>query len=272
MLVEAPEPTGETKETPFQSVPQVVDVTYNIRHVEEAWLHLLNAGSHVGLKQLCVCNFDMALACVQTISVSYLRSLLEHVRSVILDRDLELVYYTVRKSSHVLTRDALQLPSQFICWLRSVSGRLSKGSVARDCRKVHSNFERFTEESGDIVSQMITNAMAWCDGYTEPLLVPLNAWLQAPLPLQIKSLQCPGGVRLMEPTPSSQHLVIVPQTGDPQLWHIMTNALVHTFKGHSAPVSCLSVTKQLPYLISGSEDTSIIVWDLKTFALKLKIT
>jgi hypothetical protein len=29
--------------------------------------------------------------------------------------------------------------------------------------------------------------MAWCDGYTAPLLVPLNGWLQPPLPLQIKS-------------------------------------------------------------------------------------
>lgn len=45
----------------------------------------------------------------------------------------------------------------------------------------------FAEDSGDVVSQMITSAMAWCDGYIEPLLVPLNAWLQPPLPLQIKS-------------------------------------------------------------------------------------
>ena len=37
------------------------------------------------------------------------------------------------------------------------------------------------------MSHMITSAMAWCDGYTAPLLVPLNGWLQPPLPLQIKS-------------------------------------------------------------------------------------
>lgn len=76
----------------------------------------------------------------------------------------------------------------------------------------------------------------------------------------------------MEPTHSCQQLVIVPPSGDPQLWHIMTNTLIHTFKGHSAPVGCLCVTKQVPYLITGSEDTSIIVWDLVTFAIKLKIT
>jgi hypothetical protein len=43
------------------------------------------------------------------------------------------------------------------------------------------------DASGDLVSHMITCAMAWCDGYTAPLLVPLNGWLQPPLPLQIKS-------------------------------------------------------------------------------------
>lgn len=44
-----------------------------------------------------------------------------------------------------------------------------------------------TDASGDLVSHMITCAMAWCDGYTAPLLVPLSGWLQPPLPLQIKS-------------------------------------------------------------------------------------
>lgn len=37
-------------------------------------------------------------------------------------------------------------------------------------------------------------------------------------------------VRLIECTPNGQHVVVVVNT-DPQLWHIMTNQLVHTFKG-----------------------------------------
>lgn len=49
---------------------------------------------------------------VQTVSISYLRCLMEHVRSYILDRDIELVYYTIRKSSDVLTRDPMQLGAQ----------------------------------------------------------------------------------------------------------------------------------------------------------------
>lgn len=74
------------------------------------------------LKQLTFCNFDFLLASVRTISISYLRSIIEHARCYLLDRDLELIYYTIRKSSDVLTRDTLQLGAQIICWLRPVSG------------------------------------------------------------------------------------------------------------------------------------------------------
>lgn len=78
---------------------------------------------------------------------------------------------------------------------------------------------------------MVMAAMAWCDGYTAPLLVPLNGWLQPPLPLQIRALSCPQGVRLVEAAPSGQHVVVVPPQGDAQLWHVMSGQLVHTFKG-----------------------------------------
>lgn len=78
---------------------------------------------------------------------------------------------------------------------------------------------------------MVTAAMAWCDGYTAPLLVPLNGWLQPPLPLQIRTLSYPQGVKLVEATTSGQHVIIVPFQGDAQLWHVMSGQLVHTFKG-----------------------------------------
>lgn len=58
---------------------------------------------------LTICQFIFQ---VQTVSISYLRCLIEHVRCYILDRDIELVYYTIRKSSDVLTRDPMQLGAQ----------------------------------------------------------------------------------------------------------------------------------------------------------------
>ncbi|XP_039293837.1 NACHT domain- and WD repeat-containing protein 1 [Nilaparvata lugens] len=238
----------EGKQTPFQSSLQANDVTYSLRHVEESWIHLLKSGDSSRLKQLTMCNFDFLLAAVRTVSVSYLRSILEHVRCYLLDRELELVYYTVRKSSDVLTRDTLQFGAQLICWLRSVA-----------------------DSSGELMARLMLSAMAWCDGYTDPLLVPLTGWLQPPLPLQIKNVVVNGGVNLIEPTPSAQHIVVVPHTGDPQLWHVMSNTLVTTFKGHNGRVLCIAMTKQSQYLLTGGEDTSIIIWDLKTFELKLRI-
>ena len=41
----------------------------------------------------------------------------------------------------------------------------------------------------------------------------------------------PGPIRFIEVAPSKQHLIIASNVGDPQLWHIMNNSLVHTFKG-----------------------------------------
>lgn len=113
--------SAPAKETPFQSAPQSQDITYTFRHVEEAWLHLLRASDVDKLKKFAVCAFDFLLAAVQMISVSYLRCVLEHARRYLLERDLELVYYAVRKSSDVLTRDPLQLAAQLICWLRPVA-------------------------------------------------------------------------------------------------------------------------------------------------------
>ncbi|XP_015433312.1 PREDICTED: NACHT domain- and WD repeat-containing protein 1 [Dufourea novaeangliae] len=244
----SPEEETPKKQTPFHSRPRSHCTAYNLRHVEEAWLHLLRAGDVEKLKKLAVCAFDFLLAAVQMVSVSYLRCVLEHSRKYLLERDLELVYYTVRNSSDILTRDPLQLGAQLICWLRPVA-----------------------EDGGDLVSRMVTAAMAWCDGFTAPLLVPLNGWLRPPLPLQIRILSCPQGVKLIEAAPSGQHVIVVPFQGDAQLWHVMSAQLVHTFKGHSNPISCLAVTQHAQYLLTGSEDTSIIVWDMKELSLKLRI-
>lgn len=81
------------------------------------------------------------------------------------------------------------------------------------------------------MSALLISAMAWCDGFTLPLVVPLNGWLQPPLPAMSHTLNAPG-VRLVESIPSGQHVVCVVDF-EPQLWHIMSNQLVHIFKGNT---------------------------------------
>jgi WD40 repeat protein len=88
--------------------------------------------------------------------------------------------------------------------------------------------------------------------------------------LLIAGVTVPGGVSLAQPTVSGQHVVLV-ASGSPeaQLWHVMSGTLVHTFRGHSRPILCIALTAQV--LLTGAEDLSVIVWDLKTRELKLRI-
>lgn len=147
-----PQHGDETSTISTQHATPAADISFHIRHVEESWHHLIKLDDSKKLKEIAVCNFDFLLAAVsyffcsclirvveedeillnvvlshnfffvayrrccatqvQTVSISYLRCLMEHVRSYILDRDIELVYYTIRKSSDVLTRDPMQLGAQ----------------------------------------------------------------------------------------------------------------------------------------------------------------
>ncbi|XP_052750430.1 protein qui-1 [Galleria mellonella] len=237
--------------TPFHSASRTA-AAFTQRHVEESWLHLLLAGDFSKLKDLTVCNFDFLLAAVQTVTISYLRCILEHVRCYILDRDVELVYGAVRKASDILTRDPMQLGAQIIAWLRPAVARRG------------------------VLATLVTSAMAWCDGYDKPLLVPLNGWLQPPIASTVRVVSVGGstpgaGAKLLQLAPSGQHLVLAPSAGDPQLWHVMSNSRVHTFKGHSGRILCMCVTRESQYLLTGSEDTTVIVWDLHTLAVKTKI-
>uniref|UniRef100_A0A1B0AFS7 WD_REPEATS_REGION domain-containing protein n=1 Tax=Glossina pallidipes TaxID=7398 RepID=A0A1B0AFS7_GLOPL len=190
----------------------------------------------------------------------------EHVRCYLLDRDIELIYYTIRKSSDVLTRDPMQLGAQLIAWLRPIS--------------------EHDENDNSLLSLTVRSATAWCDGYTVPLLVPLTGWLPAPLPSQIRTMTVSGTgpIRDICVAPSKQHLILTTKSGDVQLWHIMSNSLEHIFKvnfmstkstqcqhyrnvlsiGHLAAVTCLLVASQSDILLTASEDATVIVWNVTT--------
>lgn len=85
-------------------------------------------------------------------------------------------------------------------------------------------------------------------------------------------VNCGIPIRHIAPTPSAQHVVVIPKEGDAQLWHTMGNARVQTFKGHQKPIKCLNVNKNPQLLVTGSEDRSVLVWDLNTYALLAKYT
>lgn len=79
-----------------------------------------------------------------------------------------------------------------------------------------------------------------------------------------------GVIRSIVMAPSKQHLVIAPQTGDAQLWHIMSNSIVHTFKGKHSRIEYFNMCSEcvsLPLIwcsINGNRT------DLKEFSFSLK--
>lgn len=125
--------------------------------------------------------------------------------------------------------------------------------------------------------------------------MPLTGWLPPPLPSQIRTMTVTGTgpIREIAMAPSKQHLLIATKTGDVQLCHIMSNSLVHTFKGirkqfretlieykivyfvsfigHKGPVTCMMVPDSTEYLLTGSEDNSLIVWHVGRREMKAQI-
>lgn len=86
----------------------------------------------------------------------------------------------------------------------------------------------------------------------------------------LTGVNCGIPIRYIAPTPSAQHVVVIPKEGDAQLWHTMANTKVQTFQGHQKPIKCLNINKNPQLLVTGSEDRSVLVWDLNTYALVAK--
>lgn len=90
--------------------------------------------------------------------------------------------------------------------------------------------------------------------------------------LVVAGVSCGIPIRYIAPTPSAQHVVVVPKDGDAQLWHTMGNTRIQTFQGHGKPIKCVHVNKQPQLLVTGAEDHSVLAWDLNTYALVAKYT
>lgn len=62
-FLEQPVPADE-----FGTQLNLLDISYSIRHVEEAWHHLMKSDDTNKFKQIAVCNFDFLLAAVSDIN------------------------------------------------------------------------------------------------------------------------------------------------------------------------------------------------------------
>lgn len=83
------------------------------------------------------------------------------------------------------------------------------------------------------MTSLLISAMAWCDGFTLPLVVPLNGWLQPPLPAQSFTLNAPG-IRIIEflSVPLGLNAICIFEH-EPEIWHVPSNQSIYTFKGRA---------------------------------------
>lgn len=82
-------------------------------------------------------------------------------------------------------------------------------------------------------------------------------------------VNCGVPVHKILPTPSAQHIVVLPLSGDPQLWHAMSNTLVHTFKGKRCLRKYLHMYRSTPFLHDISVDFKIYLKKIMIFIKEL---
>ena len=52
-----------------------------------------------------------------------------------------------------------------------------------------------------------------------------------------------------------------------RLWNAATGEAIHTFQGHTAEVYAVSASSDFKRAVSGSDDKTMILWDLEPFLL-----
>jgi WD40 repeat protein len=55
-----------------------------------------------------------------------------------------------------------------------------------------------------------------------------------------------------------------------EIWDAITLKLMHTFRGQLGPIRCLAISRDGKFLVSGSSDKTVKVWELTRLDKKLK--
>ncbi|XP_023228957.1 NACHT domain- and WD repeat-containing protein 1-like [Centruroides sculpturatus] len=219
-----------------------------LRELDELWFHLLQCGDLQKLKQDAICNFDFLFSATKGSSISYVRSILELVRCKFLDWEVELLYTLTKQSVDVLSQDPQQLATEIMNWLKP-----------------------YADKSSPVLEGLVSNALEWCNNIKNPLLVPKNSWLSLTLPSQVTVMTCPHPIDHMVTTPDSQHL-FCSHGRDIHMYHIPSKESVRSLTGHKDEITCIHMTVSGRWLVSGSEDTNVIVWEACSGKMKQRLS
>ena len=140
-------------------------------------------------------------------SISYLRSILDMVRSQILDWEIELLYNMTKQSVHVVSQDANQLAIEILLWLKpfttssletTTASTTTTTTVPQIANKAHDS----------CLTSLMNETYNWCNSLQTPILIPSNSWLNLPMPPQVAMITCSwNSITRAVSTPDSQHLI-----------------------------------------------------------------
>ena len=111
---------------------------------------------------------------------------------------------------------------------------------------------------------LVLQATDWCNNHESPVLVPLSTWLESPENLLITRIDHAEGIFKIAVTSFNQHVFFSTARHEICMYHIPSKKLVRKFIGHSDTINCLQISYNNRYLISGSSDKLIRVWNLGT--------
>jgi WD40 repeat protein len=150
--------------------------------------------------------------------------------------DLLLIRDAFSLSSHILSQDPNQYPTQLI-------GRLSSFDNPR--------INSFVSEVKKSISA--------------PALIPVTCTLIPPGGLLIRTLEGhSGSVYAVAITPDGRHAVSGSYDKTLKIWDLNTGKIIRPLEGHSGSVYAVAITPDGHRAVSGSYDNSLKIWDLDT--------
>ncbi|CAG2108763.1 unnamed protein product, partial [Medioppia subpectinata] len=231
-----------------------------VREADELWYHFLKCGDRHRLKENAILNIDFLMTIVKGNSISYLRSILDLVRSQILDWEIELLYNMTKQSVHVVSQDANQLAIEILLWLKPFT--ITTATAAQEINTISQINTASIPIPEPYLTQLVNDTYNWCNNLKTPILIPSNSWLNLPMPPQVAMITCSwNSISRAVSTPDSQYLIAC-EAKMIHFYNLPLKSVIKSFEGHRSTITCLQLSDSGKWLVTGSEDTNVNLWEI----------